>query len=332
VTSGLVLPTRETDPGLWAPAGVPHHHEPTPPNPREMSGGRGGGYGGLSRNAQGYVECNGIWWPLQGTDEGNPLQGGYGFGDKTDGGRTFHPGADGNAGGTCNADLGALCVAPCDGVVVAVLPWDGSRAGEGNHVWCYLDDPRAVAPAWMHWDHLQAVRCAEGTRFVGGQVLATCGNTGRWPCAHLHLELARERPASWWQWPLGWSLARMEATYYRPGWWFPASADKAGQTGQAGPGGPGQGEELPMDTTPEERAAMGPYFSMYGIAPNMETAIMKRACLAYKRDETPGPCLTDEYGWGDHGYVRQDFTCRVLEWHPDDGLVYYVETQLEARA
>lgn len=312
------LPTRRSDPELWLPPLGPRH-EPTPPNPQEMNGGRGGGGGGLTRSASGYIERNNIWWPLQGTDSANPLQGGFGFGDRTDLGATFHPGVDGNAGGVCQADLGLPCVAPCDGVVVAVLDWDGVTRGEGRHLWAYLDDPRVVAPAWMHWDHLQSFHCAEGQRFTGGQLLATCGDSGGWPCAHLHLELAKQRPGSWWQWPRGWSLAQMEAAYYRPGYWFPASADKAGQVA-AGE------EENPVDTTPEERAAMKPYFAMYGVDVNMETAILKRACLAYKREETCGPALTGEYPYGD--FVRQDFTCRTLEFHPDDGLVYYVELNL----
>jgi hypothetical protein len=153
--------------------------------------------------------------------------------------------------------------------------------------------------------------------------LATCGNTGRWPCAHLHLELAKARPSSWWQWPRGWSLAAVEAAYHRPGWWFPASADKAGLAGGGGPE-----EENPVDTTPAERAGMKPYFDMYGVDCNMETALMKRAALAHKREESPGPALTGEYPYG--GYVRQDFTARKAEYHPDDGQVYWVEVVKEA--
>lgn len=326
MAASVDLPTRETHPELWAPPPAPGH-EPQPPNLRSQIGGAGGGGGGLPLNEAGYYERNGIWWPLQATNPLDPLMGGYGFGDRTDGGQTFHPGADGNARGVCDADLRLPCVAPCDGVVVAVLPWDGRTGGEGNHIWCYLDDARAIAPAWMHWDHLDQIRCTEGMRFKAGQVLGTCGKTGFWLCAHLHLELAKARPGSWWQWPRGWSLSQMEAAYYRPGWWFPASSDKAGAMAGEAPA-----EEIPVDTTPLERRAMAPYFATYGIAPNMETAIMKRACLAYKRDETTGPCLTDEYPWGDQGYVRQQFTCRTLEWHPQDGLVYYVEQNLEARA
>lgn len=318
MTDGLVLPTRATLPELWTPPPGGAHHDPQPPNPQEMSGGRGGGGGGLARNAQGYVEANGIFWPLYATDATNPLQGGYGFGDRTDLGATFHPGADGNAGGICQADLGLPCVAPCDGVVVAVLEWDGG-AGEGRHLWCYLDDPRAIAPAWMHWDHLDGFDCVEGQRFTGGQQLARCGNSGGWPCAHLHLELAKQRPGSWWQWPRGWSLAQMEAAYYRPSWWFTESAAKAG--GMVGE------EENPVDTTPEEREAMRPYFELYGIDVNMETAILKRACLAYKRDESRGPALSGEYPYGD--YVRQDFSGGKGEYHPEDGLVYWVETVKE---
>jgi hypothetical protein len=305
MTDGLVLPTRATQPELWTPPPGGAHHDPQPPNPHEMSGGRGGGGGGLARNTQGYVEANGIYWPLYATDATNPLQGGYGFGDRCDLNLTFHPGSDGNAGGICQADLGLPCVAPCDGVVVAVLDWDGRSAGEGRHLWCYLDDPRAIAPAWMHWDHLDGFDCVEGQRFTGGQ------------------QLAKQRPGSWWQWPRGWSLAQMEAAYYRPSWWFTESAARAG--GVVGE------EEIPVDTTADERQAMKPYFETYGVSCNMDTALLQRACLSYKRDETCGPALTGEYPWGDQGYVRQEFTVKTLEWHPDNGLVYAVELNLEKR-
>jgi len=274
-----------------------------PPGVKSQAGGGGG-----------FLEQNGVFVPLQYTSAGDPLQGGYGFCDWTDNGRTPHPGVDLNSGGSCNADEGVQVVAPTDGLVVAVLPWDGYTSGEGNHLWLYLDSPVCVAPAYMHFDHLQAFAVDEGQRVAAGQVIGTCGRTGNWDCAHSHEEIAKALPSSWWQWPYGWSVAQVQAAYYDPGLWYQQTVEKAG--GMNG---------LPMDTTPEERQAMAPYFAMYGVSPNMETAIMKRAALAYKRDETPGPCLTDEYPYGDQGFVRQNFTARILEWHPQDNQVYTVE-------
>lgn len=72
-----------------------------------------------------------------------------------------------------------------------------------------------------------------------------------------------------------------------------------------------QPEGIAMDTTPQERAAMAPYFSQLGVPFNTETAIGQRACLAYKRGETRGPAIGQEYPAveGDGTAVtRQDFT------------------------
>lgn len=211
-------------------------------------------------------------------------------------------------------------MAPVDALVVAVLPWDGYTSGEGNHCWLYLDASVCVANAWMHFDHLGSFAVEEGQRVSAGQLIGTCSASGNWDCAHSHEELAKQQPSSWWAWPYGWSIAQVQAAYFDPGWWFSQTVAKAGQQ-----------ETPPMHTTPEERQAMKPYFETYGIPCNMDTALMQRACLAYKRDETPGAALTDEYPYGDQGYVRQEFTSRTLEWHPDDNLVYYVELNLERR-
>jgi hypothetical protein len=319
-----VVITRRTRPDLWEKPVNHIGHAPTGPNPRPMNGGRGG-RGWLPRQWQttyvqqgggggAFIEQNGIYVPLEFTNPGDPLEGGYGFCDWTDGGLTPHPGVDLNSGPSCNSDEGVQVVAPVDGVVVAVLPWDGYTSGEGNHLWFYASDPRAVAPAYVHFDHLQAFAVDEGQQVEAGQLLGTCGRTGNWACAHSHEEFCKQAPGSWWQWPYGWSLAQVQGAYYDPGWWYQQTVQKA-----AGH------EEVPMDVSSDELAAMAPYFAMYGVTPNMQTAIMYRAALAYKRDETPGPCLTDEYPYGDRGYVRQNFTARILEWHPDDNQVYTVE-------
>jgi hypothetical protein len=325
---GLVLPTRDVVPDLWRRPEGHRGHVPQDRNPRPMNGGPGGrGWLTTERTmvrpvarsqgggGGGFLTENGIYVPLQYTSSQDPLEGGYGFCDWTDGGQTPHPGVDLNSGPSCNSDDGAQIVAPTDGVCVAVLPWDGVTPGEGSHFWLYLDDPRCWAPCWAHFDHLGSFFVGEGQRFTAGQLVATCSRTGGWDCAHSHEEYLKQPPSSWWQWPYGWSVGAVQGAYFDPGVWFRNTVQKAGAMG------PGGG--VPVDVSEEELAAMAPYFGMYGVQPNMGTAIMKRAGLAYKRDESPGPCLTDEYPYG--SYVRQNFTGRIGEYHPDDGNVYWVE-------
>jgi murein DD-endopeptidase MepM/ murein hydrolase activator NlpD len=320
-----LLPTRHSHPDLWLPRTEPRH-VPQPRNPRPMSGGPGGlqALYGAQRRAQGgggggFIERSGVFVPLQGTNPESPLSGGYGFCDPTDGGQTPHPGADLNAGGSCGADEGNMVVASVAGVVLAVLPWDGHTPGEGNHLWVLYDAPEAPALTWGHFDHLGSFAVSEGQRFQAGQLLGTCSASGGWDCPHLHLELLRQQPSSWWLWPYGWSVAQVEAVYYEPSVWYAETVARAA----------GQEDDVRTSTTPEEREAVKPYFEMYGIGANMDTALLQRACLAYYREESPGPCLTGEYPWGDRGYVRQQFSARTGEWHPDDNTVYWVELNLK---
>jgi len=176
------------------------HAPPPPGEPQPLEPGdhpRQGGGG-----AANFVTVNGrLFAPLQGLDANNVLQGGYGWLDKTDGGATFHPGLDLNAGGSCNADDGLAVVAPLAGVVRATLYWDGVSLGEGNHVWVELSDPCLPGPTWWHTDHLQSVAVGVGQRLSPGDPIGLCGRTGGWDCAHAHTELLTGPPASWWQWP-----------------------------------------------------------------------------------------------------------------------------------
>lgn len=184
----------------------------------------------------GLVSANGVYVPLAAIDTSNPLMGGYGWLDATDSGATHHPGVDlnsptGGSGTGCNVDEGLPVVAPVTGVVRAALFWDGSTPGEGNHVWVELDAPEqgwTGATTWMHVDHLQAIYCGVGDRLDAGDPLGTCGRSGFWDCAHTHLEFARGRPTSWYQWPFGWSRAQVEQAYYPPLEWFLATVTLAG--------------------------------------------------------------------------------------------------------
>jgi hypothetical protein len=185
--------------------------------------------------APGLVSQNGVYAPLATIDPQSPLLGGYGWLDGTDfvGGvpQTLHPGADLNAGSAGDADCGLAVVAIVSGVVRAILRWDGYTPGEGNHLWIELTSPVAAAPAWSHYDHLQAFAPGlhEGQEVAAGEVVGCCGESGGWQYCHTHTELTKGPPASWWMWPYGWSRGQVEATYWRPYDWFRATVAKAGQ-------------------------------------------------------------------------------------------------------
>ena len=320
--------------GMWRRPDDHRGHVPAAPNVRVANENLSGFWkleGRLGRlvvprpqggGGPGFVVRNGVYVPLEYVDPSDPLQGGYGFLDWTDGGMTPHPGADLNSGGSCDSDLGVEVVASVAGVVLAALPWDGHTPGEGSHLWVYYDDPVCIEPAYGHFDHLAAFAVYEGQRFAAGEPLGRCGKTGGWQCAHLHCELLRIKPQSWWQWPYGWSTAQVQGTYFSPRWWYEETVLKAG--GQQG------GDDVRTTTTPEEREAIKPYMEQLGVAVNMDTALMQKACLAYYRDENPGPAMTGEYPWGAEagGFVRQEFTARTGEWHPD-GTTYWVEINKE---
>lgn len=75
-------------------------------------------------------------------------------------------------------------------------------------------------------------------------------------------------------------------------------------------------DSIPMETTAQERAAMKPYFDQLGQDCNTETALMQRACLAYKRGESRGPALSGEYpatAPDGAAVTRQDFTAGKAE-------------------
>jgi Peptidase_C39 like family/Transglycosylase SLT domain len=94
-----------------------------------------------------------------------------------------------------------------------------------------------------------------------------------------------------------------------------------GTTGDAG----GDAEESLMPATDQE---LEQYLSQLGHSVNMDTAIIKRACLAYRRGETRGPAISDEYGaqtTDGRQVVRQKFTAGIAEYDPATGDVAWVE-------
>ncbi len=178
-----------------------------------------------------FVNVQGrLFAPLQGLNPNDVLEGGYGWLSVTDNGATLHPGLDLNSGTSCNADEGLLVVAPLGAIVRATLFWDGSTAGEGNHVWLEVDSPDSPGPTWVHIDHLDEIWCQEGQRLAPGDALGRCGRSGGWDCAHAHTELLKGPPEyGWWQWPYGWSRGQVEAAYYDPSVWWSAAVAKVGQ-------------------------------------------------------------------------------------------------------
>ena len=205
------------------------HHVPIPGHQRGLRVGEGAQTYLLGRS--GLVTVNGqLYAPLLGIQPSDVLQGGYAFLDPTDAGATYHPGADLNTPGGCDTDLGAPIVAMLGGVVRAVLVWDGYSSGEGNHLWYEVDDPLAPGPTWVHHDHLDRISVTVGQRVAAGEVIAACGKSGNWSCAHAHTEwLPGAPPDGFWQWPYGWSKSRVQAAYYSPAsWWQAASARAQG--------------------------------------------------------------------------------------------------------
>jgi N-acetylmuramoyl-L-alanine amidase len=150
-------------------------------------------------------------WPLAGTARVDQTQGGWGFMDWT--GDEWHPGVDLNAGGFCAADAGAGIVAP----VGFTCRYRGRHVtstgrGFGWHLWGETNDD-----FWLHFCHLQeAPSCLVWEHVERGRVFGLCGKTLGWDCEHLHFEVTHKRPASWDQWPRGWTRAQVEAVYVDP--------------------------------------------------------------------------------------------------------------------
>jgi hypothetical protein len=86
-----------------------------------------------------------------------------------------------------------------------------------------------------------------------------------------------------------------------------------------------RGETL-MPVTDEELMR---YLSQLGQPVNMDTAIIRRACLAYRRGETRGPAISDEYPAttaDGRRVIRQNFTAGIGEYDPRSGDVVWVES------
>lgn len=262
-----------------------------------------------------------LYAPMAGLTPPDVLRGGFGWLDATDRDaagvpQTLHPGADLNGGagtGGCNADEGLDAVAPLAGVVRAALPWDGSRRGEGNHVWLELTDEVAPGPTWLHVDHLQAIAVRVGQRVAPGERLGWVGRSGGWACAHLHLELLKGPPAQgFWQWPYQWSRAQVEAAYYRPlDWWHAASAKVQGAP-----------EEVVMAVLQDWQLkgwVLADLYQQAGVPYNPESATATAWCDELHRGVYRGRPRGEEHTIEDG--VWQEFEQGVCVWKATDGAV-----------
>ena len=86
-----------------------------------------------------------------------------------------------------------------------------------------------------------------------------------------------------------------------------------------------EGEEVAVPATDEELKS---YLEQLGQTVNMDSAIIKRACLSYRRGETRGPAISDEYPAtteSGQSVVRQKFTAGIAEYNPATGDTVWVE-------
>jgi murein DD-endopeptidase MepM/ murein hydrolase activator NlpD len=268
--------------------------------------------------------------PMDGLSAADPTRGGLLFCQLTENGRCFHPGVDLNGPHGGDADRYLPERAVLDFEVWSVTRWNGTSTGYGHHVWLrYPFDPTSpTGESYNHYCHQEEIAegLAVGQAGRSGQQIGRCGKSGLYggnytPYAHLHWEVRWTPPPSPDFWPSGYSEAWVRANYVRPRDWWAGLLAYAPE------------EEIPVDTTPEERAALQPYFEQLGVPVNVETAIMKLAALAYKRGETRGPAMSDEYpATSPEGapVIRQQFTAGVGQFDPASGATHWVEVVKEA--
>jgi murein DD-endopeptidase MepM/ murein hydrolase activator NlpD len=151
-------------------------------------------------------------FPLSGVNPNDVTQGGFRFLDWT--GDTYHPGIDFNTPGGPFSDRGAEVVACAAGIVRFVEVWDGSTKGFGTHVWV-----EHLGNVWTHYAHLGGAGVSPGLLIERGYPLGVCGGSGGW-IDHLHFDVTRDRPPSWWVWPKHWPIAQVKALYVSPLAWI----------------------------------------------------------------------------------------------------------------
>ena len=158
-----------------------------------------------------------IYPPMDALNSYDPLMGGYRFLDLCDNGMTYHPGADLNAKGGGDADLGTPLRCSIDCEVVYIRRWDGYTTGFGNHLWI-----RLASNEYAHYAHCDQIYVEPHQIYAGGTILATCGKSGNQQYAHCHFEVKREDPANYGYeyWPYGQSKQFVIDHYVKPlDWW-----------------------------------------------------------------------------------------------------------------
>lgn len=251
-----------------------------------------------------------IPWPLVGCTDGNPLEGGYSYLEWSKEGGVWHPGVDLNAGNGGDADCGSGIMAPCDGRII----WAGTTPGYGygNHVWFkpnQIDD-------MLHLAHMGILDVSAGQRVTTYTPMGTCGKSGGQDKCHCHTEVWRgaEAPPRWDYWPTGKTRDQVAALYKDPVQWLKDLKPD------------GEPVMIVDDVvlTQEEIAYFGQ--PPWGVPINPTALIVRRAALARRRDENPGPFITDEYLNVD-GHTRQK--CTNTTWDYDGTVVNRVELNLE---
>ena len=277
-----------------------------------------------------------VLWPLVGCSSADPLEGGYGFLDRNNMG-VFHPGLDLNAGAGGNSDCGVSVVTPVAGTLERVIA--GVKNGFGNHIYLRTDLGTSEAPEGylLHFCHLQTSAHAQGTHVGAGTVIGACGRTSGWEAfggaswdfCHTHFEVLKRTPpnSNWEFWPTGWSVSQVQDLYCDPAAWLRTHADLEARSGAA--------EEDDMPLVKISDAELKRYLEMLGTPVNPDTAIMRRAMLAYRYGESRGPAMSNEYQAttaDGRRVVRQKFTAGIAEYDPASGEVNWVEVVLHPDA
>ena len=132
-------------------------------------------------------QVSGVFVVLQGVTAGSGeaavLMGGYSYLQWSSAGNAYHEAIDANSMGGGDSDLGALVVAPLDGVVTFVQWWDGHSSGFGTHLAMAIDDARAAQPCYLHVAHLNTVMV--GARGSGSWPARYWGRAGRAATSHM---------------------------------------------------------------------------------------------------------------------------------------------------
>jgi hypothetical protein len=272
----------------------------------------------------GVAQVNGVYAVLEGLRQGQDvLMGGYGYLEWSGAGNAWHEGLDLNSMGGGDSDLGARVVAPLDGVVTSVLPWNGTSVGFGNHLALWVDDRRAAQPCFLHVAHLAAMTVRANQRVTAGEQLGTCGKSGRQPYAHVHAALWHDiPPGGWGFWQTGYSKEWVRDHTLDPQAWFWASAAKAGdQTTEPTPIPP---EALKMlEDWQISNWILAPLFEWAGLADafNPDSATSKAWIAELRAGRYRGRPRTGErpYGEGHDIGLWMEWEAGVLLYRVGDG-------------